>query len=351
MIMVKTLMVLLMIDSLKRVKAQLEVHEAHPLKSSALNIVNYILTKSPPVRPFGPVPAIKLKEQCSQAEIFEDLKEHAGFHGQLTQDCDDQWSFFDFVKGWGAMADHADPLEIDHNPLIAFNVASKSKSGFRKCIDELPTEIQAEGIFCKSREDESPMLYGVVTPAPCISPPHSDNSGSGHIILQSYKTKLIIWWDVTDEILEMYSRLHCRNIVGNPTLTAIKTWGEFHWVVLKPGEYLCMDPGQIHCVVSSVNSAVSGWSFVSSEWLKSGNLQKIMSWEMELIEKRLDYVSRTKVSDEHLSEAVAGVEQDLKLWEHWFKKGDLSVGLKRDLKVLMRDMNAKWKPIREKMKQ
>jgi len=100
-----------------------------------------------------------------------------------------------------------------------------------------------------------------------------------------------------------------------------------------------------------VNSAVSGWRFVSSEWLKNGNLQKIMSWEMELIEKRLDYVSRTKVSDEHLSEAVAGVEQDLKLWEHWFKKGDLSVGLKRDLKVLMRDMNAKWKPIREKMKQ
>jgi len=140
-------------------------------------------------------------------------------------------------------------------------------------------------------------------------------------------------------------------MVGDPVLIAIKTWGEFHWVVLKPGEYLCMDPGQIHCVVSSVNSAVSGWSFVSSEWLKSGNLQKIMSWEMELIEKRLDYVSRTKVSDEHLSEAVAGVEQDLKLWEHWFKKGDLSVGLKRDLKVLMRDMNAKWKPIREKMKQ
>ena len=61
--MVKILTVLFMIDSLKRVKAQLEeVHEAHPLKSSALNIVNYILNKSPPVRPFGPVPAIKLKE-------------------------------------------------------------------------------------------------------------------------------------------------------------------------------------------------------------------------------------------------------------------------------------------------
>ena len=112
-----------------------------------------------------------------------------------------------------------------------------------------------------------------------------------------------------------------------------------------------MDPGQIHCVVSSVNSAVSGWNFVSSEWLKSGNLRKIMTWEMELIEKRLDYMLRTKVTDEHLSEAVAVVEDDLKLWEDWFRKGDLSMELKRDLEVLMRDMNAKWEPIREKMNQ
>ena len=194
MTMVKLFGVLLRIDSLKRVKAQLEAaHEAHPLKSSALNIVNYILNKSPPVRPFGPVPTIKFKEPCSQAELFEDLKEHSGFHGQLTQDSDDQWSFFEFVKGWGAMADHSDPLEVDHTALIAFNVASESKSGFTKCVEELPAEIQAEGVFCKSREDGSPMLYGIVTPAPCISPPHSDNSGSGHLILQSYKTKLIIW--------------------------------------------------------------------------------------------------------------------------------------------------------------
>ena len=174
-------------------KVQLdEVHDAHPLKSSALNIINYILNKTPLVHPFGPIPTIKLKGQCSQAELFEDLREHTGFHGQLTHNCDDQWSFVDFAKGWGAMADHADPLEPDHNALIAFNVASESKSGFRKCVEELPPEIQTEGNFCKSREDGSPMLYGVVTPAPCISPPHSDNSGSGQIILQSYKMKLII---------------------------------------------------------------------------------------------------------------------------------------------------------------
>ena len=229
MTMISIFMILLIIDSLKRVKAQLEeVHDAHPLKSSVLNIVNYILNKTPSVRPFSPIQSIKLKEQCSQAELFEDLREYAGFHGQLTQDCDDEWSFFDFVKGWSAMTDHVDPSEVDHNPLIAFNVLSDSNSEFKKCVEELSAEIQAEGIFCKTREDGSPMLYGFVTSAPCISPSHSDNAGTGHIILQSYKTKLVIWWDITDEILEKYNKLHCRNIFGDPTLTALKTWGEFH---------------------------------------------------------------------------------------------------------------------------
>ena len=102
-----------------------------------------------------------------------------------------------------------------------------------------------------------------------------------------------------------------------------------------------MKPAQIHCVISSVNSAVSDWRFISSKWLKNGRLHKIMSWEMELIEKRLDYVLRTKITDEYLSQAIAGVEEDLKLWKYWLTKGDLSVELKRDLKALMRDMNVK----------
>ena len=60
---------------------------------------------------------------------------------------------------------------------------------------------------------------------------------------------------ITDEILEKHSRLHCKNIIGDPTFIAIKTWGKFLWTILTPGEYLYMDPGEIHCVVSSVNSA------------------------------------------------------------------------------------------------
>ena len=121
------------------------------------------------------------------------------------------------------MKDHADLLKIDHNSLIAFNVTSEFKSDFRKCVEKLSIETQTENVLCKSRDDESSMLYDVIISGPCITPPHADNSESGHIILQFYKTKLIIWWDMIDEILKKYNRLHCRNIVEDLALTAIKT--------------------------------------------------------------------------------------------------------------------------------
>jgi hypothetical protein len=317
MTLVTFLIIYLTIDDLKRVKAQLEmVHNSHPLKSSALNIVNYILSKTPPVHPVSSVSSIEFNEPCSQSELFEDLKDHTGFRGQLTGDSNDQWSFVDFVKGWGAMADYADPLKPDHNPLVALNVISESPFGFKKCIGGLPDELAQEGIFCKAGDNGSPLLYGIVTPASSISPPHVNNSGSGRIILQTYKTRLLIWWDVTDENLEKYESLHCRNVIGDPTLMALQTWGEFHWAILKPGEYIRMEPGQIHAAISSVNSAVSGWNFVSFTWVESGALKRIMSWEMELIKRRVNYISRTGITDAHLSDAVQSIEADLKLWDN-----------------------------------
>jgi len=81
---------------------------------------------------------------------------------------------------------------MNHNSLIAFNIASKFKSEFKKYIKELSAEILVEEIFCKSREDEFLMFYNVIISNSCISFSHSDNSESEYIILQFYKTKLII---------------------------------------------------------------------------------------------------------------------------------------------------------------
>ena len=76
--------ILLMIDSLKRMKSQLkEIHDDHFLKFFALNIINYILNKIFFVRFFSSVSAIKFKEQCFQIKLFENLKEHAEFHDQF----------------------------------------------------------------------------------------------------------------------------------------------------------------------------------------------------------------------------------------------------------------------------
>ena len=90
------------------------------------------------------------------------------------------------------MTDYADLLEADYNFLIAFNLSSESKSKFKKYIKELLAEIQAERIFCKSRKNELSILYDIVTSVLCIFFPHLNNSRTEYIILQSYKTKLVI---------------------------------------------------------------------------------------------------------------------------------------------------------------
>ena len=90
------------------------------------------------------------------------------------------------------MTDHLDFLKMNYNFLIAFNIVLKFKSEFRKCVEKLSAEILAEEIFCKNREDEFSMFYDIVTSDSCIFLSHSDNSESEYIILQFYKTKLII---------------------------------------------------------------------------------------------------------------------------------------------------------------
>ena len=75
-----------------------------------------------------------------------------------------------------------------------------------------------------------------------------------------------------------------------------------------------------------------------------------MSWKMKLIEKRLNYILKTKITNEYLSQAIAEVKKDLKLWKYWLTKKNMNVKLKRNLKALIKNINVKWKFIKEKNK-
>jgi hypothetical protein len=60
--------------------------------------------------------------------------------------------------------------------------------------------------------------------------------------------------------------IHCLK-KGQLCVNAVKTWPGLNWAILdQPGQYVVMEPGQPHAVVSPVNSAVSGWSFVIQKW-------------------------------------------------------------------------------------
>lgn len=114
--------------------------------------------------------------------------------------------------------------------------------------------------------------------------------------------------------MKYFSLIHCLK-KGELIVNALKTLPGLKWTILdEPGQYLVMEPGQIHAVVSPLNSAVSGWSFVVSDWLENGTLRKMMNREMEVIEERLE-PPEIGFDDSFISgEPVEVISYDLELW-------------------------------------
>ena len=198
----------------------------------------------------------------------------------------------------------------------------------------------------RMHKDGCPLLYSVITPAGTITCPHCDNTGSGHIILLTYGIKLVLWWDCDPEVLKYYGDIHCLK-KGQLSLNAVKTWPGLKWAILdEPGQYLIMEPGQIHAVLSPVNSAVSGWSFAISDWIENGKLGKMMDWEMTLVEKRLENPEIGFDSPFISGGPVETMSNDLELWEMWLNSGVLSGQSESNLKSLLERMSQRLEEIK-----
>jgi hypothetical protein len=85
--------------------------------------------------------------------------------------------------------------------------------------------------------------------------------------------------------MDLFENLHCSHR-GDYTLTALKTWPGLRWTILEPGMFIDMGPGTVHGVISPVNSAVSGFSFMDPNYLENGRLRELMMWELDIIQKR-----------------------------------------------------------------
>jgi hypothetical protein len=233
------------------------------------------------------------------------------------------------------MRDYANPLMDSHTPLVAFDVIAHPGQGLSKCVQSKPEVLEREDVCMRTHKNGCPLLYSVVTPAGTITCPHCDNTGSGHIILLTYGVKMVLWWDSSPEVLKYFSDIHCLR-KGQLSVNAVKTWPGLKWAILdEPGHYLTMEPGQIHVVLSPVNSAVSGWSFVISDWLENGKLGKMIDWEMTLIEKRLETPEIGFDSPFISGGPVEAMSNDLELWKMWLTSGVLSRDRERNLKILL----------------
>ena len=129
--------------------------------------------------------------------------------------------------------------------------------------------------------DGSQKFYSLITPAASLIGPRCNNSGSAHIVLQMYETKLVMWWDWSAEVMKEYEKIHCARKEDRNCLSAVLRWPGLHWAILEVGDYVVIEPGQVYAELCPVNSALSGWSFVISKWLRDGILKERMEWEMD----------------------------------------------------------------------
>jgi len=134
-------------------------------------------------------------------------------------------------------------------------------------------------------------------------------------------------------------------------VNAVKTWPGLNWAILQePGQYVMMEPGQIHAVVSPVNSAVTGWSFVLSDWLRSRKLSEMMNWEMNVIEDRLKEPEIGADSPFISGGPAEGISHDLDLWTMWLESGVLDAELRSMLKTLRDEMKNRLEQITKRRK-
>jgi hypothetical protein len=234
------------------------LHENHPHKQIGKDIINYLITSCGDMEETPKV--FEMDEKPTDAEIFEDVLKHKRFFNHLNGNFHSKFTWKHFWKGWGAMRDHGDPLVQHHIPLVAFDVISSNGTsiclafliigeGLSRCIHGLPEILNVTDACVRSLNDGSPMLYSVITPAGTITSPHCDNTGSGHIILQAYGSKVVLWWDVNEAVLDHFKHIHCLR-KGDLTMAAVTSWSGLHWAVLNPGEYVVLEPNQVHAVVS-----------------------------------------------------------------------------------------------------
>jgi hypothetical protein len=238
-------------------------------------------------------------------------------------------TFNDFLYGWLNMGDSGDPLEFP--PYVAMKVQCESPRGLQKCMDGLPFALRANDVMvCRAEDGTSHSFEDVITPALTISGPHVNGYGVGQVLLVPYGAQLVLWWDDSPEVRNIFGELDGSDKVDY-TWNAVKSWPGLKWSILHAGEYITMLPGIIHAILSPVNSAVCGWNYMEKSWMKSGILRDMLTWELELVEKRIKKINEAK---EDSDVVLSNIETEMKHLQVWIQHGELEKDLKKEVQML-----------------
>ena len=309
------------------------IQNGHPSYRVGLGLIDELLSKEK-IAEFYVVPlSYEFEHAPNTADLLVDIGPEVQFFHGITMAKEENVDAMQFVRGWTNMAEKGNPLH--HTPYVAMDVPCKAENGLLGCMKGLPKELRRPGIMVSRMEDGHTFsLTNVLTPAFTISRPHQDGSAREQVLLDAYGTKLLIWFDESVQVRKLFSELHTSS-KGDYMWEAISSWPGLRWTILTPGKYIIMKVGTIHAVMSCENSAVCGWYFQDKESLLDGSYEKMLNWELDLIEQRFTTVKESEVDPSTNLDLIAAEMED---WDRWMEKGDLDRESKRELKKLKREV-------------
>ena len=287
------------------------------------------------------IESFEIKKAVTGADIFEEASASGRYF--FSPSDDSEGTVDDFKQGWIVAAEKGSPLPHHSKDYVGSNVISISGKGLSRCKMTWSNRKEPE-IFVKKQKNGENILYNVLTPAGHMTGPHMDNSGSGHDLGVSFGSKLILFWQPSEKVLEDYKLMHGLNR-GNLTANCVKCWPGLHWVILRTGESIVISPGIIHAVLSADNSVASGWNFLNSEWICNGSMKVMVEWELKVIEERWTEKGSLKKSLYGRHGILNSLKQDMNMWKDWMNTSLKNDEIMKDLRDLINLVNKRLQKI------
>ena len=164
----------------------------------------------------------------------------------------------------------------NHNisPYSAWSIPP-SKNGLQTVPRTIPKKMIDSGIILVNDEDYST----TITPAGSITGWHYDRCDAGTVLQMLDGFKLFIVCPPTPNNMRHFSTI-CRMEVLDQVEKGLHEFEDVRYLVARAGDMFVLPVGELHLVISPVNSAVGGWYCVKDEW--KSRVVTLKAWEKKM---------------------------------------------------------------------